>query len=84
MSVRTIAPLASAGLLLGLVGALVTESACTPAQQVPLRTALEVSACVNEVALRHVRALDDFKDPSVLAVIASEIAVECTPRPQEQ
>jgi len=53
--------------------------ACTPEQRAPARTALEVSQCINAIALLHLDAGDDFDDPKVLAVIASEIAVECNP-----
>jgi len=53
--------------------------ACTPEQRAPARTALEASQCINAIALRHLDAGDDFTDPKQLAVIASEIAVECNP-----
>jgi hypothetical protein len=53
--------------------------ACTPEQRAPVRTALEMSQCINAIAVRHIDAGDDFQNAEMLAKIASEIAVECNP-----
>ena len=55
------------------------DISCTPEQRAPARTALEVNQCINAIALRHLDAGDDFRDHEALAVMASEIAIECNP-----
>jgi hypothetical protein len=60
------------------VSAMGIQAACTPAQKADARTALNVSSCINAVVLRHLE--DDLKNPSALAVLASEIAIECNPQ----
>jgi hypothetical protein len=70
--------------LVGLAQGAGLVIACTPEQRAPVRTALEASQCINAVALRHLDAGDAFDDPKVLAVIASEIAIECNPLQKAQ
>jgi hypothetical protein len=65
------ATLALAAVLLG------TAAACTPSQRADARTALNVSQCVNAIALRHLDSGADLTDLESNAVLASEIAVEC-------
>lgn len=62
-----------------LLAAALTAASCTPAERVPVRTALEASRCAHAVVLRHLDAGDDFRDPETLSAIAAELAVECVP-----
>lgn len=70
-AVVTSVALAILGIVLG------AAIACTPAQQAHTKTALEVNRCVTDVTLRHID--EDMKDPVVLATLASEITLECSP-----
>jgi hypothetical protein len=66
---------------IGTAGLVYLLHACTPAQQVHARTALELSMCIQTLVLEHLD--EDLKDPIEAAELAIEIAAKCQP-PQEQ